>query len=386
MDESTSEGRQGDLMQRSGDTSSSSHELPMEPRANVEPGSGEHSVFTHFPKDPYCDGCSKAKITMASCRSRAGSVMPRAENFDDLISADDKILSEVNRKTIIDVPWWYKTWQHSGYNHTRVKTKTSQEAQKNLMKFLEPTREPKVIYTYNSLEFGKCCEDLSWNHCTSTPHRSDTNGIAQRAVRRVKEGTSAVLLQSGLGNERWASTERCCYLRNSQDLLSDGKTQYERGFERPLNGPVIPFGAMVECHLVSATASIWSESLARCVLGYALYAGGIWKGDIVVADIKELEEMDASELHARRLNAKEVLMPMNGRNFTFPIADGTVKIFGRTASENIHLYPRSSRPRRRARRVGVEHCHYLNLGNSCQIICSCTVEISTMLCVVLTVA
>ena len=44
--------------------------------------------------------------------------------------------------------------------------------------------------------------DLSWNHCTSTPHRSETNGIAERAVRRLKEDTSAVLLQSGL-NESW---------------------------------------------------------------------------------------------------------------------------------------------------------------------------------------
>ena len=62
-------------------------------------------------------------------------------------------------------------------------------------------RNPKVIYTHNSLELGKACEDLSWNHCTSTPHRSETNGIAERAVRRVKEGTSAVLLQPGL-NEK----------------------------------------------------------------------------------------------------------------------------------------------------------------------------------------
>ena len=54
--------------------------------------------------------------------------------------------------------------------------------------------KPKVSYTDKSFEFGKACEDLAWNHCTSTPHRSETNGIAQRAVRRVKEGTSAVLL------------------------------------------------------------------------------------------------------------------------------------------------------------------------------------------------
>ena len=39
---------------------------------------------------------------------------------------------------------------------------------------------------------------------TSTPHRSETNVIAERAVRRVKEGTSAVLLQSGLNGSWWA--------------------------------------------------------------------------------------------------------------------------------------------------------------------------------------
>ena len=121
------------------------------------------------------------------------------------------------------------------------------------MKFLEPTRKPKVIYTDNSLEFGKSCEELSWNHFTSTPHRSETNGIAERAVRRVKEGTSAVLLQSGLGNEwRADSMACCCYLRNIQDLLSDGKSPYERRLEMPFNGPVIPIGAAVENHPISA--------------------------------------------------------------------------------------------------------------------------------------
>ena len=43
-----------------------------------------------------------------------------------------------------------------------------------------------------------------------------------------------------------------CYLRNIQDLLSDGKTPYERRFGLPLNGPVIPFGAMAEYHPISA--------------------------------------------------------------------------------------------------------------------------------------
>ena len=64
-------------------------------------------------------------------------------------------------------------------------TKTSQEIPGSLQKFLEPSKKPKVIFTGDSLQFGKACEDLSWNHCTSIPHRSGTIGLL-RAVHRKK--------------------------------------------------------------------------------------------------------------------------------------------------------------------------------------------------------
>ena len=98
-------------------------------------------------------------------------------------------------------------------------------------RFSSRRKKPKVVYTENSLEFGKYCEDESWNHSTSTPHRSETNGIAERSVRRTKEGTSAVLLQSGLDEKWWGVSVECdCYLRNVQDLLGGGKTPCERRF------------------------------------------------------------------------------------------------------------------------------------------------------------
>ena len=101
-------------------------------------------------------------------------------------------------------------------------------------------------------------------------------------MRRVKEGTSAVLLQSGLGNEWWADSMECyCYLRNIQDLLSDEKTPYERLFGMPFNGPMIPlipFGAMVEYHPISAKNlsrlhQFGPKVLPGIFLGYALHAG-----------------------------------------------------------------------------------------------------------------
>ena len=47
---------------------------------------------------------------------------------------------------------------------------------------------------------GKVCDDLFWNYCTSTPHRSETNGIAERAVRRMMEGTLCCIVAIG---SRW---------------------------------------------------------------------------------------------------------------------------------------------------------------------------------------
>ena len=47
----------------------------------------------------------------------------------------------------------------------------------------------------------------------------------------------------------------------------------------------------------------------------------------MIADIEELEKMDASEIRSRRLNAKEVLKPKTVKNI-IPIADGTVKLSG----------------------------------------------------------
>ena len=94
---------------------------------------------------------------------------------------------------------------------------------KSLRKFLELEEDPKVIFTDHSLEFVFACEDLFWNHCTSRPHWSETNGIAEKAVRRVKEVTSSVLVQSGLDDQRCADAMECyCQLRNVQDVCVSG--------------------------------------------------------------------------------------------------------------------------------------------------------------------
>ena len=156
---------------------SSSHEVSLEPTFKRRGDVCKHSVTTLFPEDRNCEICQRTKITRAPCRGRNGEAVLRAENFGDLITADHNFFSENcesrnNHRHAVVVQDLATQWIQA----YPCKTKTSQETQRSLQKFLEPDRKPKVIYTDNSLEFGKACEDLFWNHCTSTPHRSETNG------------------------------------------------------------------------------------------------------------------------------------------------------------------------------------------------------------------
>ena len=57
----------------------------------------------------------------------------------------------------------------------------------------------------------------------------------------------------------------------------------------------------------------------------------------MVAGVGEVEILEASEIRARRLNAKEVFMSKKVENFIFPVADGTVKLSGRD-----HVFRRST--------------------------------------------
>ena len=259
---------------------SSSHEVSLEPTFKRRVDLCKHSVYTHFPKDRNCEICQRTKITRAPCRRRNGGAVPRAEIFGDLITADHKVLRENcesrNNHRYAIVVQDSATQRILSYP---CKTKTSQETQRSMQKFLEPDGKLKIIYSDKSLEFGKACEDVSWNHCASTPHRSHTNGFAKRAVRRVKEGTSAVLLHSGLNENWWADSLECyTYLRNIQDILSDGKTPYERRFGKPFKGPIIPFGSLVEYHPLTTKDQSRIHQYGKKVLpglffGYALYAG-----------------------------------------------------------------------------------------------------------------
>ena len=87
------------------------------------------------------------------------------------------------------------------------KNRDVQYTMRSLRRFLLPEADPSTICTKTIMEFTKACEGLHWNHGRSSRRRSQTDCIAQRAVRRVKEGTSSLFVQSSL-NESWWEKSR----------------------------------------------------------------------------------------------------------------------------------------------------------------------------------
>ena len=203
--------------------------------AKVASKSRKHSIYTHFPKDRNCEVCLRTQIAKSLCRRHTGKAVPRAEKFGDLMAADHKVLHEegesLNKHLRAVVVQESATQWIQSYP---CKTKTSQETEKSSRKCLESEsvssrcRSPKLFTLTMHWSLAYLCRIIMESYRTSTPHRSETNGIAERAVRRGKEGNPAVLVHSGLDEKWWADSMTCyCYLRNVQDLLSDGKTPNE---------------------------------------------------------------------------------------------------------------------------------------------------------------
>ena len=133
------------------------------------------------------------------------------------------------------------------------KNKTSQETEKELTKVLGADEETK---SHLHSQFPRIWQSLCGRILNSlyvNTHRSKTNGTAERAVRKIKEETSAVLLQSGLG-EKWSADSMECVTAICETLKTCCLmgTVYEGRFREPFKGPVIPFGSMVEYHSIPA--------------------------------------------------------------------------------------------------------------------------------------
>ena len=244
-----------------------------------------------------------------------------------------------------------RTQPLNGSRRIRAKTKLHKKPREACKSSWNPKGNQKsfaLTIPWNSAKLVKISPGIF-----ARPHRSQTHGIAERAVRRVKEGTSAVLLQSGLkkvgGQILWNVTPIC---GTSQIYYLMGRPSLNDVSGNHLKDLFFPFRSLVEYHPTTAKDQSRIHQFGKKVLpglflGYALYAVRIWKGDVLVADLEELETMDASEIYSKGLNAKEVIFPKQGDFILSNRRWTNQNPWRRPGTENIHLGTASTNSRRK---------------------------------------
>ena len=206
-------------------------------------------------------------------------------------------------------------------------------------------------------------QDISRNHRTSTRHRSETIGIAWRAVRWVNEGTSAVLLKSGLDDKWWADPISvavfCETMKTSNRTGKDSLwTAFWRTFSWANNTPWVHDWISSDCCRWPVKTPAVSQEVPTCNLHWICgVCGGASGKNILVADVEGLENLDAFEIHARRVNAKVVLMTKKGEEFVISFRRsvklaGRDKVFRKSTLIQSHLAPGRGAQRWSWRRVG----------------------------------
>ena len=118
-------------------------------------------------------------------------------------------MKKVNLETITDTLSWYKIQPLHGYNLVLVKRKLLRRRKGVYESFWSRGKSLKFILPipWNLANLVKTCYGIF----VRQPRRSETNGVAERAVCRIKEGTSAVLLQSVLDENWWAGSMECFF-------------------------------------------------------------------------------------------------------------------------------------------------------------------------------
>ena len=266
-----------------------------------------------------------------ACR-RGSSLGPVPESFGDQVTADHIIsrstasqglTGEKNALVLLDRATGYIECYPLG-------TKSSSDTWDAFNEFLGPAGYIRSLYTDDSPELIKTAKDMKVPLAKAIPGRPSTNGVAERAVRSVVEGARTILEHAGLPARFWKYAVRhWCFSRNVS--LRSGESSWNLRFgQGHFKGPKLPFGCLVDfmptpeySKKATVLPKFGPKAIPGVFLGYFLQPGGRHRGDYLVAELKDFQEMDLSTTggnHVRvhhikdlQLTTSDVQFPMKDR-------------------------------------------------------------------------
>ncbi|MCP3878846.1 MAG: hypothetical protein GY701_10710 [Sulfitobacter sp.] len=179
-----------------------------------------HDLTTHEPKCLKCQVCLDSK-TQRKSRRRGGLAMgPRPKQFGEQCTGDHLFSKEAVENT----DPWFPNASTAVVMHDRATqwldcfpkaTKSHADTVEAFHEFAGTRDKIKQFYCDNSHELLAAARTVGWRCPTATPGVPQTNGLAERMVRKVKEGARCLLVQAGLPPKWWTYAVRAfCFAHN----------------------------------------------------------------------------------------------------------------------------------------------------------------------------
>ena len=147
----------------------------------------------------------------------------------------------------------------------------------------------------NAPELSSAARERGWRNPTSTPGDARSNGLAERMVRRVKQGIKINLSQSGLHKSWWPYGGRHFTFARRANMVDGDSTYNKRHAQGHCKAKRIMFGQLVD-YLPTPSPKetkrlkdFVNRTRTGLLVGYHIQPGGLWSGDYLVVDWEKLQ-------------------------------------------------------------------------------------------------
>ncbi len=269
-------------------------------RARKAEATSLRHLLTHHPKNIYCVTCCTAKCQTAPHRRKQHKFWggkPEPEEFGDQFTADhivaysERSMGVTGHQAAV-VFGDRATGYFEGFPLIGKTTPDTSHA----LRCFAGSNTLKRVWTDNSPELIATMIEAKVVHDLSTQGQPQSNGRAERLVRRTMDGTKTLLLQAGLPGAFWPYAMKAyCFAQNTE-MIDGDSAWHKRHKQGHFDGPKIPFGALIDFKPQKDDAKKITKGSPDTVpgvfLGYKIQPGGLWQGEYRVAALTEFVSLD----------------------------------------------------------------------------------------------
>ena len=289
----------------------------------VEAQSSKHQ-FLHFPKNPFCRTCQRARMLAPYARSKGGQARVDTTRFGDHIIADH-LLTRANveegikgEKVALVIKDIHTQFRYAYPSQSRF----AEDCTFAINHFVNGKDDVEVIYTDNSRELKAAIKELGYRRQTSIEYVDSSKSFVEREIRQMLEGARSNLVQAGMPLCMWPmAMQHFAIAVNANPQLSGGDSPWSLRFGAEFDGMRIPFGAKVlfwnNPDRADNTAGKLSPTSNEGVfLGYHIQPGFVWRGEYLVT---KLEAIDYHLEHGSVVIQRTKRLELPSETHVFPL-------------------------------------------------------------------